>query len=197
MQNTPDPAQNFANQIPPTAIPVRSPDNIAPAYRDTPIADLLAYHNLGAEFREHPKPSLLIATCMDYRVAFRLPTDFAYIIRAGGANTRGLEFHISAAVANGVKTICVIGHDQCAMCGVSSRKQPIVDGLVEHAGWEKLEAEHHFEDRAPLAEINNVAEFVRSEVERLRQQFPEVLVAPLLYSVTERKLYQLETTLPR
>jgi carbonic anhydrase len=181
-----------ANEIPSTAIAVNNHADILASYAGTPIEDLLAYHNLGADLRDHPKPEMLIATCMDYRIAFRLPKDFAYIIRAGGANTRALEFHISAAVANGVKTICVIGHDQCAMCGVSNRKQQIVDGLLEHGGWENAEAESHFEECAPHSDIRDVAAFVRSEVQRLSGRFPRVMVAPLLYSVKERVLYQLD-----
>jgi carbonic anhydrase len=168
--------------------------DVLPAYKGTPVEDLLAYHNLGMDFRDHPNPQLLIATCMDFRVAFRLPKDFAYIIRAGGANTRGLEFHISAAVAQGVNAICVVGHNKCAMCGVSSRKEPIVRGLVSNGGWEEREAENHFDECAPNADINNVEAFVRSEAERVGERHPAVLVAPLLYSVEDRLLYQVKTT---
>jgi len=192
LPKTPNAPNSAANEIPANAVLVKTPADILHPYRGTPVEDLLAYHNLGADFRDHPKPELLIGTCMDYRVAFRLPKDFAFIIRAGGANTHGLEFHISAAVANGVKTICVIGHDQCAMCGVSSRKDSIVAGLVEHGGWEASTATSHFDECAPNADIKNLENFVRSEVKRLSKRYPSVLVAPLLYSVQNRLLYQLE-----
>ena len=78
------------------------------------------------------------------------------------------------------------------MCGVSSKKQPIVSGLVENGGWEKSEAEDHFDEFAPRSDIENVAVFVRSEVDRLSKRYPGILVAPLIYSVTDRLLYQLE-----
>jgi carbonic anhydrase len=172
---------------------VNAYEDIDPAYRETPVEELLAYHNLGAEFRSHPNPELLIGTCMDYRVTLRLPPDFAYLIRVGGANLRGLEFHISTAVVQGVTSICVVGHDNCAMCGVVARHREFVAGLVDNGGWSKRDAENHFKANAPHSDIGNVVGFLQWEAVRLSRRYPRVLVAPLFYSVAERVLYQVDT----
>ena len=150
------------------------------------------YHILGEQFRHHPSPTLLMGTCMDFRIEFRIPRDFAYVIRVGGANLRGLEFHVSLAVASGVQAICLIGHDQCAMSRVLDREQAFVKGLVEHAGWGDHEAQIHFETYSSRFAIGNEIEFVRSETARLGRYYPDMLVAPLFYSVSERVLFQID-----
>jgi len=171
---------------------VQSHDDILPVYLGTPVEELLVYHNLGEQFKQHPKPELLIGTCMDFRIEFRIPRDFAYVIRVGGGNLRGLEFHVSLAVASGVQAICLIGHDQCAMSRVVDCEEAFVRGLVEQAGWGDHEAQIHYETYSPRFAIGDEIEFVRSETARLRRYYPRMLVAPLFYSVQDRMLYQVD-----
>ena len=191
-KSTPDAAQPGTHQTPSGCRPVQTYEDIDPAYRGTPIEELLAYHNLGAPFKQHPTAGLLIGMCMDYRMLLRFPPDFAYVLRVGGANLHGLEFHISLAVANGVTAVCVIGHDQCAMSGVAARGSGFVDGLVENGGWEKRDAENHFKAHAPHSDIGEVIGFVRWETTRLSRRYPRVIVAPLFYTMAERILYQVD-----
>lgn len=187
-----DTSQSDTPQLPSACRPVQSHDDILPAYRGTPVEELLAYHNLGEPFTQHPKPELLIGTCMDFRIEFRIPRDFAYVIRVGGANLRGLEFHVSLAVASGVQAICLIGHDQCEMSRVVDREEEFVRGLVEQADWGDHEAQIHFETYSPRFAIGNEIEFIRSETARLSRYYPRMLVAPLFYSVQDRMLYQVD-----
>ena len=187
-----------AAQTLPGCRPVQAYDDIIPGYRGTAIADLFAYHNLGAPLREHARPELLIGTCMDYRISLRMPPDFAYLIRVGGANLRGLDFHVSVAVAfGGVRAICLIGHDECAMVGVAERQDAFVRGLVENGGWCRRDARSQFLAHAPHLEIGEVAGFVRSEAVRLSWRYPRVVVAPLHYAVGERLLYRSSGEAPR
>ena len=65
-------------------LPVKHRDDILPAYRNTPAADLLAYQNLRRPHRSHDRAELLIGMCMDHRMVLRIPDHFAYILRAGG-----------------------------------------------------------------------------------------------------------------
>ena len=168
-------------------------DNVLPAYRNTPVADLLAYHNLRKPHRSHDRAELLIGMCMDNRVALRVPDNFAYILRAGGANLRRLEFKVSYAVAvGGVRAICLIGHDQCGMVDLSARRDLFVSGLVENGGWERPEAEEHFDEFSAVFEIRDPAKFVLGEARRLRERYPRVMVAPLLYQIREGLLYQID-----
>ncbi len=175
-------------------VPVGSRCDVFEKYRETPIADLLAFHNLGAPYRQYTRPQLLVGMCMDHRQRLRVPLNFAYVLRTGGANFRGLEFQISFAIAvGGVRAVCLIGHDECGMAGLASQRESFVEGLMENAGWHREAAEKHFDALASRFEIGDAAEFVRSETDRLRRQYPEVLVAPLLYSVADGTLYQVES----
>ena len=171
---------------------VRTCNDILPEYRGTPIEDLFVYHNLGASFQRHARAELLIGTCMDSRIWLRIPPDFAYVMRVGGANLRDLEFQISLAIALcGVSAVCLIGHDDCAMTGIKARQDAFVRGLVENAGWNRRHAQSHFKSHARF-EVGDAIGFVRAEALRLSQLYPRVVVAPLFYSVVDRALYQVD-----
>src|SRR5436190_6748167 len=145
-------------------IPVVSDRDIASLYRDTPIGLLLQYHNLQRPFETYNQAQLLIGMCMDHRKHLHIPDNFAYIIRAGGANLRYSEFKVSYAIAvGGVRSIVLIGHNQCGMVNLMARKNIFIDGLVENAGWDREWAEQHFTQFAPMFEIGNEIDFVLSE----------------------------------
>src|SRR5512147_565416 len=147
-------------------------DDIASEYRDTPIGLLLQYHNLARPYETYTNAQLLIGMCMDHRKHLHIPDNFAYIIRAGGANLRYSEFKVSYAIAvGGVQSIALIGHNQCGMVDLESRREQFIGGLVAHAGWTPEEAEEHFSRFAPMFEIGNEHEFIRSEAVRLRQRY--------------------------
>lgn len=127
---------------------------------------------------------------MDNRKHLRIPGNFAYIIRAGGANLRYSEFQVSYAIAvGGVKSIALIGHTQCGMVNLISKKTAFIQGLVNNASWESESAEDHFNHYAPIFEIGNEVDFVLSEARRLRLRYPGIQVAPLLYRVEDNLLY--------
>ncbi len=173
--------------------PVTSQENIFPEYRGTPISLLLEYHNLNRDLDVHMQAQLLIGMCMDNRKHLRIPDNFAYIIRAGGANLRYSEFKVSYAVAvGGVRSIALIGHTQCGMVNLMSKKTTFIRGLVDNAGWEQEAAEDHFSRFAPMFEIGNEIDFVLSEAKRLRLRYPKMLVAPLIYRVEDNLLYLMQ-----
>lgn len=165
-------------------------EHIPPVYRDTPIGLLLEYHNLGRALDSYTQAQLLIGMCMDNRKHLRIPDNFAFIIRAGGANLRHSEFKVSYAIAvGGVSALALIGHTHCGMVNLIARKAQFIQGLVDRAGWEADRAEEHFQHFAPLFEIDNEAEFVLSEAQRLRLRYPKIQVAPLIYRVEDNLLY--------
>jgi len=173
-------------------ITVASADDIATPYRGTPIGLLLEYHNLRRPFETYEQAQLLIGMCMDHRKHLHIPDNFAYIIRAGGANLRYSEFKVSYAIAvGGVQCLALIGHNSCGMVNLPARREAFVNGLVENAGWDREWAEQHFMHFAPMFEIGNEVDFVLSEAKRLRLRYPKVLVAPLIYRVEDNRLYQL------
>ena len=174
-------------------IPITSRADISPEYRDTPVGHLLEYHNLNREYETYSQAQLLIGMCMDNRKHLHIPDNFAFIIRAGGANLRYSEFKVSYAIAvGGVKSIALIGHNQCGMVNLVARKELFIQGLIENAGWEPELAEQHFMNFAPMFEIGNEVDFVLSEAKRLRSRYPKIQVAPLLYKVEDNLLYQVK-----
>ena len=174
-------------------IPVRTRSDILPVFRRTPIETLLAYQNLGTPHVTHERAELLIGMCMDNRKHLRIPENFAYIIRAGGGNLRYSEFKVSYAIAiGGVSAIALLGHTNCGMVNLMSRREQFIAGLVQNGGWDREWAEQHFLHFSPMFEIGNEVDFVLSEAKRLRLRYPKMLVAPLLYRVEDNQLYQLK-----
>lgn len=172
---------------------VSTAEDIPLPYRGGPVGLLLEYHNLDRPFDEYAAAQLLIGMCMDHRKHLRLPDNFAYILRSGGANLRYSEFKVSYAVAvGGVRAIALIGHTQCGMVNLMARREPFVQGLVRHAGWDREWAETHFMHFAPMFEIGDEVDFVLSEVKRLRLRYPRVQVAPLIYRVEDNRLYPVQ-----
>ena len=170
-------------------LPVASRDDIPIPYRDTPIGLLLDYHNLGRPHDSYSDAQLLIGMCMDNRKHLHMPDNFAFIIRAGGANLRYSEFKVSYAVGvGGVRCLALIGHNQCGMVNLIARKEQFIQGLMDTAGWQRQAAEEHFLHFAPMYEIGNEIDFTLSEVKRLRLQYPKILIAPLLYRVEDNLL---------
>lgn len=174
-------------------IPVMKASDILAMFRRTPIEALLAYQNLDVPHRVHEKAELLIGMCMDNRKHLRIPENFAYIIRAGGGNLRYSEFKVSYAIAiGGVSAIALLGHTNCGMVNLMSRREQFISGLVQRGGWDREWAEQHFTHFSPMFEIGNEVDFVLGEAKRLRLRYPKVLVAPLLYRVEDNRLYQLK-----
>ena len=172
---------------------IESQEEIPGQYRDTPIGLLLEYHNLGRPHDSYSGAQLLVGMCMDNRKHLHIPDNFAFIIRAGGANLRYSEFKVSYAIGvGGVRCLALIGHNQCGMVNLAARKEQFVQGLVETAGWGRKSAEEHFLQFAPMFEIGNEIDFVLSEVRRLRLRYPKILVAPLLYRVEDNLLYLIQ-----
>ncbi len=166
--------------------------DIFPEYLDTPVGRLLEYHNLNRSPDKCTKPELLIGMCMDNRKHLHIPDNFAYIIRSGGGNLRYSEFKVSYAVAIGqVRHIALIGHNNCGMVNLFSRKEKFIGGLVDNAGWEREWAEEHFMHFAPMFEIGSEIDFLLSEAKRLRLRYPKITIAPLFYQIEDNMLYMI------
>ena len=174
-------------------LPLAKREDIPASYRNSSIAGLIEYHNLDKAMGTYTQAELLIGMCMDNRKHLRIPDNFAFIIRSGGANLRYSEFKVSYAIAvGGARAIALIGHTQCGMVNLIARKEQFIRGLVEEAGWSPEAAEEHFHHFAPMFEIGNEVDFILSEVKRLRLRYPKIPVAPMLYKVEDNKLYLIE-----
>lgn len=171
-------------------VAIEKKSDIPRKYRGTSVGLLLEYQNLGRQFETYSKAQLLVGMCMDSRKHLHIPENFAFILRTGGANLRYSEFKVSYAIAvGGVRCIALLGHDQCGMVNLMSRKKQFIEGLVNGAGWSRERAEEHFMNLAPMHEIDNEMDFTLSEANRLKRRYPKILVAPLFYRLNEDKLY--------
>lgn len=170
-------------------IALNSTDDIFPQYRNTPIERLVGYHNWEWPLQTYTGAELLIGMCMDNRKSLRIPDNFAYIIRSGGGSLRHSEFKVSYAIAvGGVRAIALLAHTNCGMVNLRARRDTFIAGLSD-AGWQPDWAEQHFDTMAPLFEIGHEIDFVLSEAKRLRDRYPRVQVAPMMYRVEDNRLY--------
>ena len=161
---------------------VAQPGDVLQAYRGMPVGELLAYQNLQAAHRRYNRAELLIGMCMDHRKRLRIPPNFAYVLRTGGADLRPLEFQVSFAIAvGGVRALCLIGHNDCGMVGLASKREEFVRGLIENGGWEPRQAPVHFDEHAS-----------RFEAWGLRKRYPGIMVAPLFFAIGDENLYQID-----
>lgn len=166
----------------PTLVPVRSEADILPAYRGTPVGELLAYQNLGREAGSPPDhPRILVATCLELDQGLKLPPGFAIHLRTAAASLKRDPFKVSWAIGMArVSAIAVVGHTGCGLVDLRSHRDLFVARLIEDAGWERPAAEQHFDHWSDLFGIDEPAAFVTSEAARLQARYPKVLVAPLM-----------------
>lgn len=170
-------------------IDIAKPEDIPEKFINTPIARMLEYQNMGAPHGLCSAAEMLVGTCVDNRIQFHLPANFAFVIRAGGANMKYNEFKISYALSIGnLEYFALIGHTQCGMVNLIDRKEEFVNGLVKNAGWKRDSAIHHFNQYAPEFEIHNEVEFVVGEAHRLQLLYPKICIVPMLYNVDNHRL---------
>ena len=171
-------------------IPLNGPQDIPAHLRDTPVGRFIEYHNLDRPFGTYTTAEMLIGMCMDNRKHLRIPDNFAYIIRSGGANLRYSEFKVSYAIGvGGAKAIAVLGHTNCGMSCLVHRREQFVRGMVENAGWEARRAEEHFNQFAPMFEVGDPIDFVIDEANRINRRYPKILVVPMIYRIEDNRVY--------
>ena len=169
-----------------TVKPVRASWDVPEEWRETPVADLLAYQNLGKPHRRHDRAEILVVACMDHRVTLRLPEGFAYVIRVGGANTTPVMFNVSYAIGvKAVRFVALVGHTGCGTVGLLGKRAEFVAGLVDHGGWDAGAAGKHFDSDAPFYDLADPATFVARSAKRLASDYPKVRVAALLYDIAD------------
>lgn len=177
----------------PKLIDANRAEDILPVYRGTPVEELLRYHNL-REPRptDNEVPKMFIAMCIDFRKFLVVPNDYAYIMRTAGARLRGNEFELLYAIAvGGVSTVVLIGHTDCGMTRVINQRDQFVAGLGERAGVAEETAGEIFDTFAPEYAIEDPVKAMVAEAIHLRSLLSGVMIAPLLYRVSDDKLVQI------
>lgn len=171
-------------------IKIKQKQDIPAEYRNTPIEKLLKYHNLKSRRTKTEKAELLIGMCMDNRKQLRIPDNFAFIIRSAGANLQFSHFPISFVIGvGGIKYIAIIGHNDCAMVNLESKKDRFINGLVNNAHWSVRNATKNFNEHEPVFEIHDEVAFIMEQTHLLRALYPPIIIVPMLYQVKDNLLY--------
>lgn len=168
--------------------------DIPKEYKSTPIQKLLRYHNLNRPLDKYEHAELGIIKCIDNRERLNIPSNFAFIIRTAGAKIHNGEFNISSPVAlNNIRYFAIIGHTDCAMVSLLSKRNRAVRGLAKNAGWSLGEAERHFLYHAPVFQTESEVSSVYSESKRLKSLYPKVNFVPMIYKVKDHLLYLVQS----
>jgi carbonic anhydrase len=89
----------------------------------------------------------------------------------------------------GAQAIALIGHNDCGMRNLDSRKEAFIQGMIDRAGWTRAEAEAHFAEHRDTFEIGEETSFLLKESARLRALYPKIPVAPMFYNVHSNELF--------
>lgn len=172
---------------------VDTADDILERYRGTPIADLLATHNLGSTPPDPPTADLLIVTCMDQRVMLRVPERVGFQLRTAGATPTPVLPNVAFAVSMaGIKAIGLVTHTDCAMCRVPECAEAVIAHLVDREGWQPAEADELISVLHEVFHLDDPVQAAWKYARLLEARFPTCLVAPLLYQVDDGALLQID-----
>jgi len=167
---------------------VDSGADIPPDWQDTPIAALIMAQNFGWPIQASGKAELLIATCIEFRHALPVPRMYAYVIRRASGRVIGSEFSVGYTLAQGVKYLVLIGHNDCGMSKVKETAPLVVDAFVDQ-GWSRAAAEEYVHKHATRHAIGDELDALRDEYQRLRMIFPKLEIAPLFVCLHDSRLY--------
>ncbi len=152
------------------------------------IQVLLQSHNHQVAFAPFTRPALAVVTCMDFRIRLRMPENFAFVLRTGGANPEPVEAYLAFSVARmGIGAIALISHTDCAM----QYPDPYV---LNNLPTDEALIRHYRAQIADLA-IGEVVPFTQQKARMLAGRLG-IPVVPLLYHVENHWLECLEAPTP-
>ncbi|MBX9693476.1 MAG: hypothetical protein K2Z81_13895 [Cyanobacteria bacterium] len=169
-------------------ISIESKLDIPAEWQNTPIENLIMAQNFGWPIQSTGRPELLIATCIEFRYALPVPRMYAYVIRRASGRVIGSEFSVGYTLANGVKYLAIIGHNDCGMSKVYDKAPGVVDALLEQ-GWQRSDAETYIQKQLARHAISDELIALRDEYIRLRQIFRKLIIAPLFVCLHDSRLY--------
>lgn len=178
-------------QMPFELVQVTSEKDIPASFKGTPFETLLRCNNLDEcdQQREYQTAELLILMCMDHRKSLNLPERFSYIVRNAGANIRSNEFSMAYAIGvAGIESVAMIGHTDCGMKNLDTKRDAFISGMQEHAGWSQARAESFFLANNATFHMEDPALFVQLEAQRFQSMYPRIRFQPFLYDVADGRL---------
>jgi carbonic anhydrase len=169
-------------------VPLQTKADFPVSWQGTPIESFVSAINNGEKLNICDSPQLLIVTCIEFRFSLRIPPRFAYVIRRASGRLVGSEFVMAFTLAQGVKDVVLVGHNDCGMAKVAENAPNMVRALTEQ-GWNEERAEEFVRHHAARHAITDEIDALESEYHRLRRLFRHVRIAPLLACLSDLKLY--------
>lgn len=167
---------------------VESRQDIPQEWQGTPIECLIMAQNFGWPIQSTGKPELLIATCIEFRYALPVPRMYSYVIRRASGRVIGSEFSVGYTIAQGVKYLAVIGHNDCGMSQLEAKKAGVIEAFVAQ-GWPRDAAEQYVAKQATRHAIADELLALKDEYVRLRKIFRQLVVAPLFVCLHDSRFY--------
>ncbi len=169
-------------------IHIESIPDVPAQWKGTPIESFIMAQNFGWPIQGSGKVELLISTCIEFRYALPIPRMYAYVIRRASGRVLGSEFSVGYTMAQGVKYLALIGHNDCGMAKALTNAPRVVAALVEQ-GWDTDLAQQYVENQLKRHAINDELDALRDEFIRLKRVFRKLLIAPLFVCLHDSKLY--------
>lgn len=167
---------------------VESQQDIPKVWQNTPIASFIMAQNFGWPIQSSGKPELLISTCIEFRYALPVPRMYAYVIRRASGRVLGSEFSVGYTLAQGVKYLALIGHNDCGMSQLPAKKDAVIEAFVNQ-GWKRSVAEDYVKRQAQRHGISDELEALKEEYLRLKSIFRQLVIAPLFVCLHDSRLY--------
>lgn len=169
-------------------ISVDSNADIPEEWLKTPIESIVMAQNFGWPIQGSGKVELLISTCIEFRYALPVPRMYSYVIRRASGRVIGSEFSVGYTLAQGVRYLALIGHNDCGMSQVYEKAPRVVDAFVDQ-GWEREAAERYVQTQIGRHSIVDELDTLRAEYIRLKGLFRKLTIAPLFVCLHDSKLY--------
>lgn len=169
-------------------IELRATEDIPKEWHGTPIESFIMSQNFGWPIQTTGKPELLISTCIEFRYAMPVPRMYAYVIRRASGRVIGSEFSVAYTLAKGIKSMIMIGHNDCGMARVEENTPNVIDALVDQ-GWSRTAAEEYCAKHGERYAIEDELDSLRTEYLRIRKIFRKLTIAPLFVCLYDTRLY--------
>jgi carbonic anhydrase len=162
--------------------------DIPQRWHGTPIEAFIQAQNFGYPLAPQAKPQVLISSCMEFRYALPVPSNYAYVIRTAGGRLIGAELAIAYAISRGVTNLLLIAHNDCGMTKLVEHKAEIIEAFVDQ-GWSHKQALNYFNSHEAKYAIRNELESLQVEYFRLKKLFKKIHVAPLFLTLSDKRVY--------
>lgn len=167
---------------------IESVSDVPAEWKNTPLDSFIMAQNFGWPIQGSGKVELLISTCIEFRYALPIPRMYAYVIRRASGRVIGSEFSVGYTLAQGVKYLALIGHNDCGMAKAHANAPLVVQALIEQ-GWDHDVAQMYVDRQIKRHAITDELDALREEFIRLRKIFPKLIIAPLFVCLHDSKLY--------